>query len=91
VYCVESADLPAGTDLEAIELSPPVKPTVVPREDVPGAPLGIAMPATDVSTGTPIQIGAVPYFAWAHRRPGAMRVWIPIRALDRDAAATAEA
>lgn len=88
VYCVESADLPAGTDLEAIELSPSVKPTVVPRHDVPGAPLGITLPATDAATGTPIQIGAVPYFAWAHRTPGAMRVWIPTRTPERNAAAT---
>ncbi len=88
VYCVESADLPAGTDLEAIELSPSVQPTVVPRHDVPGAPLGITLPATDAATGTSIQIGAVPYFAWAHRQPGAMRVWIPTRAVDRNAPAT---
>ncbi len=83
VFCVESADLPAGTDLEAIELSPPVRPTVTPRDDIPGAPMGLSVPAIDTATGEPIQIGAVPYFAWAHRAPGAMRVWIPTRAPDR--------
>jgi uncharacterized protein len=83
VFCVESADLPAGTDLEAIEVSPSVTPTVVPRHDIPGAPLGVTLPATDTATGAQIQIGAVPYFAWAHRTPGAMRVWIPTRTADR--------
>ncbi len=28
--------------------------------------------------GTPQAITAVPYFAWANREPGAMRVWIPL-------------
>ena len=85
VYCVESADLPAGVDLEAIELSPSVNPTVTPHDDIPGVPLGIALPATDTATGTPIQIGAVPYFAWAQRKLGAMRVWIPTRTANRSA------
>ena len=51
VYCVETADLPAGTDLEAVELSPSVEPAVVARHDVPGAPLGITLPAIDAATG----------------------------------------
>jgi uncharacterized protein len=28
----------------------------------------------------PIEAGAIPYFAWANRSDGAMRVWIPVRA-----------
>jgi hypothetical protein len=84
VFCVETADLPAGTDLEAIEVSPSVEPTVVPRHDVPGIPLGLSLPAIDAASGTPIEIGAMPYFGWAQREPGAMRVWIPARAADRD-------
>jgi hypothetical protein len=84
VFCVETADLPAGTDLEAIEVSPSVEPTVVPRHDVPDIPLGLSLPAIDAASGTPIEIGAMPYFGWAQREPGAMRVWIPARAADRD-------
>lgn len=79
VYCIETADLPAGMDLEALELEPSVEPLVVPRSDVPGARLGLTLPAFDSTTGSPIEIRAVPYFAWAHRAPGAMRVWIPTR------------
>ena len=80
VFCVETADLPAGTDLEAVVLSPSVKPVVVARDDVPGAPLGITLPAIDSATGRSIEVGAVPYASWAHRTVGGMRVWIPVRA-----------
>jgi len=27
----------------------------------------------------PVALTAIPYFAWANREPGAMRVWIPRR------------
>ena len=40
--------------------------------DDPGATAG---PVPD--EGTPVEIGAVPYFAWANRSVDAMRVWIP--------------
>ena len=26
-----------------------------------------------------IEVGAIPYFAWANRSAGGMRVWIPVR------------
>jgi DUF1680 family protein len=41
-------------------------------------PLGSAPPAA----GRPVALTAIPYYAWANREPGAMRVWIP-RAEDR--------
>ncbi len=41
-------------------------------------PLGSAPPAAR----RPIALTAIPYYAWANREPGAMRVWIP-RAEDR--------
>ena len=65
-------------------MSPSVEPDVVPLHDVPGIPLGLSLPAIDTATGTPVQIGAMPYFGWAQREPGAMRVWIPAQAADRD-------
>ncbi len=30
------------------------------------------------TSGTPEPITAIPYFAWANRTPGAMRVWVPL-------------
>ncbi|HVG77312.1 MAG TPA: beta-L-arabinofuranosidase domain-containing protein [Patescibacteria group bacterium] len=41
-------------------------------------PLGSAPPAAR----RPIALTAIPYYAWANREPGAMRVWMP-RAEDR--------
>jgi hypothetical protein len=41
-------------------------------------PLGSAPPASR----RPVALTAIPYYAWANREPGAMRVWIP-RAEDR--------
>ena len=41
-------------------------------------PLGSAPPAPR----RPVALTAIPYYAWANREPGAMRVWIP-RAEDR--------
>ncbi|WAP53876.1 glycoside hydrolase family 127 protein [Streptomyces sp. S465] len=29
-------------------------------------------------TSAPVRVTAIPYYAWANREPGAMRVWIPV-------------
>ncbi|MEU4688987.1 beta-L-arabinofuranosidase domain-containing protein [Actinoplanes sp. NPDC023714] len=94
VYCLEQADMPQGTVLEDVELdasSPlavafhhtgiaPVTLRVPVRirsaeqpplyRDLTTAPHGPAGPAATVT--------AIPYFLWANRQPGAMRVWIPL-------------
>jgi len=37
-------------------------------------------PLTSVrpAAGTPVEVRAIPYYAWANRGPGGMRVWIPL-------------
>jgi DUF1680 family protein len=94
VYCLEQADMPAGTVLEdvALDTSAPlsvafhhtgIAPVTLrvpvrlrsaqqpePYHDLAGAPHGPAGPAANVT--------AIPYFLWANRAPGAMRVWIPL-------------
>jgi DUF1680 family protein len=40
--------------------------------DPEGSPVATAAPAA-----TEVTVEAIPYFAWANRTPGAMRVWIP--------------
>ena len=32
---------------------------------------------TSTQLGPEVELVAVPYYAWANREPGAMRVWIP--------------
>ena len=75
VYCVESADLPPETELEELRWDPGREPATVPRPDLGEAVVGISVP---VAGGRPgLSAGAIPYFAWANRGAGGMRVWIP--------------
>jgi DUF1680 family protein len=83
VYCLESADLPAGVELEEIELEAGIRPEPTPRPDIAEGLVGLAAPAVRgagarPAGGEPVEVGAIPYFAWANRSPGAMRVWIPV-------------
>jgi uncharacterized protein len=79
VYCLESADLPPGTELEALRWDPGREPAAAPRPDLGEAVVGIAVPLVGPGPDGPaaVSAGAVPYFAWANRGAGAMRVWIP--------------
>jgi DUF1680 family protein len=40
----------------------------------PYGPAGTGGPAAD---GEPVELTAIPYYAWANRQDGAMRVWLP--------------
>lgn len=93
VYCLEQADQPAGAALDAVRIERgtmmstkhPDLPTGITAVDAPGRvrPQRRAStaypPADDVEPGLgkPVTLRAVPYFAWANRGPGVMRVWIP--------------
>lgn len=72
VYCVEAADVPAGMDLEDLVIDGERQPAAKPRPDVAASVVGVDIPA---SGG--LVVGAIPYYTWANRKPGAMRVWIP--------------
>jgi DUF1680 family protein len=75
VYCIESADLAPGTELEAVALAEHGPISTLPRPDI--GPAVVALRATGRAGMSPIEITAVPYFAWANRAVGGMRVWIP--------------
>ena len=104
IYCIETADLPDGVQVEEIELEPGVAPVALPRSDVAESLVGLAVPAArrrdrrgDARVDgpragesgrtseplpevvSPVDVGAIPYFAWANRSVEAMRVWIPRR------------
>ncbi len=78
VYCVETADVPAGVELEDVRVDADVRPTETVRDDLPGSPVGLSLAAQAAATGAAIEIGAIPYFSWAHRPVEAMRIWIPV-------------
>jgi hypothetical protein len=74
VYCVESADLPDGVVLEDLRWDASRAPVAVPRPDLGDGVLGVAVP---VAGPTADVMPAVPYYAWANRGAGGMRVWLP--------------
>jgi DUF1680 family protein len=94
VYCVEQVDLPDGVEIEQLELrtdeaigGPVAAPGLgpeVPALELPVAVRASAPPAWPYGApdggGTDAQarITAVPYYAWANRVVGAMRVFIPL-------------
>ena len=91
VYCLETADLPDGVQLEEIAVDPALAPTPVPRPDIADAAIGLTVAATRRHYGgadepsasrpadaTAVEVRAVPYFTWANRAVEAMRVWIPV-------------
>ena len=92
-YCLEAADLPDSVRLEDVVI--PARPTVwdrgwdaglqAPVLEVLGASVlrgGDALYARDAGEPAAVDLGpvtAIPYFRWANRTPGAMRVWVPTR------------
>lgn len=90
VYCIESVDYP-GIDIYNIVLPQNGKLEDEYRDDllngvvvIKGEALIIDKPDRLYSSADKLHIEnkvdllAVPYFAWANRKPGAMRVWLPV-------------
>ena len=93
VYCLEQCDQPAVDVLDAwIDANEPLseswQPDLLGGVVTVGARGGgmdvsaweaatFGPPATPVRAGEPTSLTAIPYFAWANRDPGPMRVWVP--------------
>ena len=75
VYAIETADVPPGVELEDLALAADLVPSAVPRSDLAPGLVGLATRA--VAGEAPMEVGAIPYFAWANRKVAGMRVWIP--------------
>ncbi|HVQ23170.1 MAG TPA: beta-L-arabinofuranosidase domain-containing protein, partial [Candidatus Saccharimonadia bacterium] len=71
VYCIETADLPHGLALEEVEVDAAAKPVAIARPDLGPDVVGLVVPASRRGAG-PVEVGAVPYLAWANRTVGAM-------------------
>ena len=76
VYAIETADLPAGVEVEDVRLAPTPRPEPVARPDLGPDVIGLSVAAT-TADGEALDLAAVPYHAWANRSVEAMRVWIP--------------
>lgn len=92
LYCLESADLPAGVELASVYLPSGAILTPEPAPDLPFRPIvlrgnllrrtapawsGLYRPTT-LPEFTPLATRLIPYFAWANRGPVAMAVWLPV-------------
>jgi DUF1680 family protein len=92
VYCLEHADAPAGVPFEDLELDSSA-PLQVSRDPDGLAPVLLRIPLRARPTDTPllyrplpapvrvtppVTVTAIPYFLWANREPGPMRVFIPL-------------
>jgi hypothetical protein len=92
VYCLEQTDQPAGAAVDAARIeegtmlsqNQPGLLGGITTVDAPGRvwrhPAGATYPPAagpDPGPGEPVTLRAVPYFTWANRGAGAMRVWIP--------------
>jgi DUF1680 family protein len=90
VYCLEQVDHPDAEVLDAtIDPAAPLQTqwqpdllggvtTVVAQGRVAEPPADLYSPFDAARPPTkPVSLTAVPYYAWANRAPGAMRVWIP--------------
>jgi DUF1680 family protein len=94
VYCLETADLPSGLDIDRLLLPREVKWSVTKGVGLLGGMClleteALVLPATPpfnglyrkLSTGPrlPQKIRMIPYFAWNNRGPVDMSVWLPLR------------
>ncbi len=88
VYCIEAMDLDAPLDQIFVPVD--VALTAAHRPDLLGGVTvirGTALVAPEAeedhaSEPKRVEFTAIPYYAWDHRDPGAMMVWIPTHAPD---------
>jgi uncharacterized protein len=99
VYCVESVDVPAGLDLERVEVRTSAPPVDAPAADQ-ASPMAVTVEAAaapgepprwpygserpPAATGAAKPLRMVPYHARANRGPAAMRVFLPEQRPDDD-------
>jgi uncharacterized protein len=92
VYCIEQRDCPEGSPLKRIRIIDGEVRPGTPEEALGGViPLEVpvvfaeqdraAFPYAEQIAperyGAPVRVKAVPYYAWANRGVGPMRVWLP--------------
>jgi len=78
VYCVESADLPPGMELEDLRWDRTRDAAPVGRDGLGPTLIGVEVPVVHREwTAGGFTVAAVPYYTWGNRDDGGMRVWVP--------------
>jgi len=75
VYCVEHPDVPDG-NVHGLMLPDDAPLQEAWREDLLGGVQVIRGQMPRASGGGEVEFTAIPYYAWAHRGPGEMAVWL---------------
>ena len=94
VYCLEGLDQESGVTLSDVQIDPAAGLRAQWQADLLGGVTTIRadgaliesdawgdflyQPLSAPTRGRAVTLTAVPYFAWANREPGPMRVWIPL-------------
>jgi DUF1680 family protein len=93
LYCLESKDLPEGSDLNNIFIPEDVQLSPQAADDLPFGVVALTGKAlyraespwmnklyrtVEKKSINPLSIRMVPYFTWANRGPSAMSVWLPV-------------
>jgi DUF1680 family protein len=77
VYCLEQVDQPPGALVDQVRIDDgPL--TAAARPGLLGGITVVEAPGRVPASGAAVTLRAVPYFMWANRGLGAMRVWIPL-------------
>ena len=98
VHCIEQTDQPHRLDPDSVSLEPAAPLTERAEPELLGGvtvvlatgriitPCGYGWwpnaPVPTAATGETVELTAIPYYAWANRGSGAMRVWIPVCPVD---------
>ncbi|MFD8999917.1 glycoside hydrolase family 127 protein [Streptomyces sp. NPDC059582] len=77
VYCLEGVDQPSGVRFDDLTLPSGSALAVRHDPDLLGGVRVISADGRRRSDGTAVPLTAVPYYGWANRKEGPMRVWIP--------------
>ena len=93
VYCLESADLPAGVDVAAVHVPRDARLTAEYESELLGGVTTVSLtgvvrdaPAwgeqlyreAKPRDARPVDLRLVPYYAWGNRGAGEMTVWLPV-------------
>lgn len=77
VYAIEQIDQPSGVTVDDVELLQGEK-VLEERAQLFGGIPALRLPARVGSGGPSASLTAIPYFMWANREIGPMRVWLPL-------------
>jgi DUF1680 family protein len=81
VYAIEQVDQQPGVTVDDVELSPHCTMTEQPHGAFEGVP-GLLLEGRVAPHGASALLTAIPYFMWANREIGPMRVWLPLAATE---------